>query len=184
MKRFKNFHPEELSNLLPFSYLLNLLLHTKYYDCFKIYPTDSDYICQVYVLGTATRAGDPHVHKELLSFLNKYKGIVLLLDPDVAGRQARNILNKVIPDCWHAFVPSPLAVATQARGYKEVGNIGVEHATPRVIIEALKRRRKGDEGRNEFNKENLYDVGLVAAEFERESCLFKLFIKALDNILG
>lgn len=98
---------------------------------------------------------------------------MLLLDPDVAGRQARNILNKSIPECWHAFVPSPLAVATQARGYKEVGNIGVEHAPPRAIIEALKRRRKGVEGRNEFNKENLYDVGLVAAEFERVSCLVR-----------
>jgi len=121
------------------------------------------------------------VHSELLSFLHKYRGIVLLLDPDVAGRQARNILNKVIPDCWHAFVPSPLAVAAQARGYKETGNIGVEHAPPKVIIEALKRRRKGVEGRNEFTKENLYDVGLVAAEFERVRGLIKSFIKALNN---
>jgi hypothetical protein len=89
----------------------------------------------------------------------------------VAGRQARNLLNKAIPDCWHAFVPSPLAVAAQARGYKEIGNIGVEHAPPRAIIEALKRRRKGVEGRNEFTKETLQEVGLAAAEFERVCCL-------------
>lgn len=87
----------------------------------------------------------------------------------MAGRQARNVLNKVIPDCWHAFVPSPLAQATQARGYKDVGNIGVEHAPPRAIMEALKRRRKGVEGRNEFSKEKLCEVGLVAAEMERVS---------------
>jgi 5S rRNA maturation endonuclease (ribonuclease M5) len=87
----------------------------------------------------------------------------------VAGRQARNVLNKALPECWHAFVPSPLAVAAQARGYKEIGNVGVEHAPPRAVMEALKRRRKGIEGRNEFNKEKLYELGLVAAEFERVS---------------
>ena len=124
---------------------------------------------QVYVLGTATRAGDPEVHNELLSLLKQYKGIVLLLDPDVAGRQARNMLNKAIIDCWHAFVPSPLAQATQARGYKEIGNIGVEHAPPKAIMEALKRRRRGVEGRTEFSKEKLCELGLAAAEFERVS---------------
>ncbi len=76
-------------------------------------------------------------------------------------------MNKVIPDCWHAFVPTPLAEAVKARGYKEIGNIGVEHARPPAILEALSRRRKGVEGRTEFSKEMLQEVGLAATDFER-----------------
>lgn len=37
----------------------------------------------------------------------------MLTDPDVAGRQARATLDERLPGrCVHAFLPSPLAVAS------------------------------------------------------------------------
>ena len=45
---------------------------------------------------------------------------VLLLDPDVAGRQARTLLAAQLPDAWHAFVPAHLATAATANRYSAV----------------------------------------------------------------
>jgi 5S rRNA maturation endonuclease (ribonuclease M5) len=41
-------------------------------------------------------------------------GLLLLLDPDVAGRQARRLLDERLPGCLHAFVPSTAAVSKTA----------------------------------------------------------------------
>ena len=127
----------------------------------------------MYVLGTATRADAAEVHQDLKSLSGRYNGIVLLLDPDFAGRQARNLLNAALPGCWHAFIPAPAAVALEAVGFKEIGDIGVEHAAPGVVKKALARRRRSDVGRTEFSREGLRDVGLIAVMHERvRRCFF------------
>ena len=128
-----------------------------------------DILLQVYILGSATRADNKDVQNELLSIGKQYNGIVLLLDPDVAGRQARNIINAALSDCWHAFIPTPIAQARAAVGYKEIGNIGVEHAAPAAIQAALLGRRMGVEGRKEFNREDLVELGLIAVTQEKAS---------------
>lgn len=121
------------------------------------------------MLGTATKANNADVLDALNSLGGQYKGIVLLLDPDVAGRQARNMLNTSLPGCWHAFIPVPVAQATKAAGWKEIGNIGVEHAGPAAIKAALLGRRQGVQGRQEFTREDLVDLGLIAVMHERVS---------------
>ncbi len=127
------------------------------------------YYIQVYVLGTATRAGDPKVHEELRSLAPRYRGVLLLFDPDVAGRQGRNILTAALPEVWHAFVPTPVAVAAEAVGFKEAGNVGVEHATPVTLRRVLSRRRRSEPGRTEFSREEMQELGLIAVVQERVS---------------
>lgn len=100
-----------------------------------------------------------------------YRGVLLLLDPDVAGRQARNILTAALPEVWHAFVPAPVALAAEAVGFKEAGNVGVEHATPGTLRRVLSRRRRSEPGRKEFSREELQELGLIAVVQEKVSFL-------------
>jgi ribonuclease M5 len=53
--------------------------------------------------------------QELQAAAGRYPGgLILLMDPDVAGRQARRALDDHLPGCLHAFLPSPLATAAAA----------------------------------------------------------------------
>ena len=134
---------------------------------------------QVYVLGTATRSGDDAVISKLNALATRYRGIVLLLDPDVAGRQARNQLNVSISECWHAFIPVPSARAAVAVRKKAAGNIGVEHAGPGAIRQALARKRKSIPGREEFTRLGLQESGLIAVMHERVRLFFEDFLTTI-----
>lgn len=57
------------------------------------------------------------------------RGVIILTDPDHAGERIRRLVAARIPGCRHAFVEA--AQATKK------GKIGVEHASPDVIREAL-----------------------------------------------
>lgn len=115
----------------------------------------------MFVLGTATHAGYDHILGQLKEAAAKYKGILVLTDPDVAGRQARNLLDTKLEGCWHAFVPVLAATAQAAIRSKEQGDIGIEHARPEVIIEALKRATQSKPQRAEFSRERLQQLGLI-----------------------
>lgn len=118
----------------------------------------------VYVLGTATRAGDKEVHEQLRHLSDRYKGILLLLDPDVAGRQARNTLNVALGGCFHAFIPCMAATASADIRMKQAGDIGVEHADPISIRHALNRMRRSVLSRSLFTRDSLQNQGLIAHE--------------------
>lgn len=116
----------------------------------------------VFVLGTATRAGDHQVQSQIRELSSRYSGVVLLLDPDVAGRQARNVLNRAFGGCFHAFVPCMAATARTNIRMKQAGDIGIEHAQPESIRYALKHRKYSVIGRSFFDREELQTWGLVA----------------------
>ena len=59
------------------------------------------------------------------------RGVIVLTDPDYPGEKIRSIIEKNIPGVKHAFIPQ-----NQARD-KRKRKIGVEHATPEVIREAI-----------------------------------------------
>ena len=63
----------------------------------------------------------------------KRKGVIVLTDPDFAGEKIRKIIAKRVPGIKHAYI-------AQEDGIKD-DDIGVENATPEVIIEALKRAK-------------------------------------------
>lgn len=50
----------------------------------------------IYVLGSATKTGTSATREELRDIQSRYRRIVLLLDPDVAGRQARNDIDRLL----------------------------------------------------------------------------------------
>lgn len=57
------------------------------------------------------------------------RGVIILTDPDGPGERIRRRIDSCVPGCKHAFVPKRLAATTHG--------VGVEHAAPDVICEAL-----------------------------------------------
>lgn len=67
----------------------------------------------------------------------KRKGVIVLTDPDFAGEKIRSIISKRVKGIKHAYI-------AQEDGIKG-DDIGVENATPEVIIEALNRAKVSEE---------------------------------------
>lgn len=74
----------------------------------------------------------------------KRKGVIVLTDPDFAGEKIRSIISKRVKGIKHAYI-------SQEDGLKD-GDIGVENATPEVIIEALNRAKITVEEKVDFYK--------------------------------
>jgi ribonuclease M5 len=61
------------------------------------------------------------------------RGVIIFTDPDYQGERIRKIISRQVPGCKHAFIK-------QHEGLKK-GDIGVENASPEVIIRALSEVR-------------------------------------------
>ncbi|MFR5266258.1 ribonuclease M5 [Clostridium sp.] len=82
---------------------------------------------------------------ERIKEAQKRKGVIVLTDPDFAGEKIRNIIRKRVPDVKHAYIAR--VDGTRAKD----GNIGVENASPEVIIRALEEAKITlEEKREEF----------------------------------
>lgn len=61
------------------------------------------------------------------------RGVIVLTDPDYPGERIRKIISREVPGCKHAFI-------TRKQGYGGAGaSLGIEHALPEAIREALSR---------------------------------------------
>ena len=69
------------------------------------------------VLGGAYTAHSSVLKSSLAKSNLQHERLILLLDPDVVGRQARAVLTASLPEAWHAFVPSHLATASSTVRY-------------------------------------------------------------------
>ena len=74
----------------------------------------------------------------------KRQGVIVLTDPDFAGEKIRRIIAKRVEGIKHAYI-------AREDGTKD-GDIGVENATPEVIIRALTEAKANQkEKREEFS---------------------------------
>ena len=127
--------------------------------------------------------------KDLMERINvaaKNRGVIIFTDPDFAGEKIRNLISKEVKNCKHAFLPKDKAT-------KE-GNIGIENAKPKDIIDALNNARvESVETRNEFSNTDLFLhklIGMAGANDRRDKlgrllgigyCNSKQFLKRLNN---
>ena len=74
---------------------------------------------------------------ERIKEAQKRKGVIVLTDPDFAGEKIRSIIAKRVKGIKHAYI-------AQEDGIKG-DDIGVENASPEVIIEALNRAKVSEE---------------------------------------
>ena len=88
-----------------------------------------------------------------IRFASERVGVIVLTDPDYAGRQIRETIEKAVPQVKHAYI-------SRKEGTKG-DNIGVENATPDAIRAALEKARyKLVEDRTEFSQQDMDYYGL------------------------
>ncbi|KYH34149.1 ribonuclease M5 [Clostridium tepidiprofundi DSM 19306] len=70
---------------------------------------------------------------EKIKEAQKRCGVIVFTDPDFAGEKIRKIISKRVPGVKHAYI-------AQRDGIKD-GDIGVENASPEVILKALQNAK-------------------------------------------
>ena len=106
---------------------------------------------------------------ERLIYLEKTRGIIVLTDPDYAGKRIRNIIEKNIPNIKHAFVSRKNATKKD--------NVGIENASDDAIREALSHilvSGNSDKDKKEnsiFTMEDLVENGLCIGKGSKEKRL-------------
>ncbi|MBR5730321.1 MAG: ribonuclease M5 [Firmicutes bacterium] len=98
---------------------------------------------------------------ELIRTAYETRGIVILTDPDHAGRKIRERLTALFPDARQAYLSEAQA--------EKAGDIGVENASPEDIIRALEAAGCGGSaspgpGAEAVTMEDLYRLGLAGGE--------------------
>lgn len=99
---------------------------------------------------------------EKLRVAYEKKGLIVLTDPDFVGEELRKYIQKFFPNIKHAYI-------SRKAGTKN-GDIGIENATPEVIISALEKAKCEiiNEENKEFTMDIMIDNNLIGAEESRE----------------
>lgn len=67
-----------------------------------------------------------------LKKLQQRRGLIIFTDPDFNGERLRKMISQAVPGVKHAFIRRDQGVPTEAHG-----SLGVEHASPETIRQAL-----------------------------------------------
>lgn len=100
---------------------------------------------------------------EQLKKLQQRRGLIIFTDPDFNGERLRKMISQAIPGVKHAFIQRKQGVPTEAHG-----SLGVEHASQRVIREALSNLYTEEEtGEPLFTRHDMVDGNLVGGPTSR-----------------
>ncbi|MTH55263.1 ribonuclease M5 [Bacillus mangrovi] len=84
------------------------------------------------------------------------RGVIIFTDPDFPGEKIRKTIAAAVPGCKHAFIEKADARPKRGRG------IGVEHASPEAIREALKEvREEMPDSPSTWTQDDLLPYGLI-----------------------
>ncbi|MBS4210792.1 ribonuclease M5 [Bacillus sp. FJAT-50079] len=93
---------------------------------------------------------------EKIRLAQAVRGVIVFTDPDYPGEKIRKLIAEHVPECKHAFIEKKYALPKHGRG------IGVEHAPPQAIIEALRDAQQIEEDVEEqITKDDLMAAGLI-----------------------
>ncbi|MBC1984340.1 ribonuclease M5 [Listeria booriae] len=94
---------------------------------------------------------------EQIRHAKEKRGVIILTDPDFPGEKIRKQIDAAVPGCHHAFIKRSDALPKYGRG------LGVEHATPDIIREALQHFHTSDDRitTSEISYERLVNLGLM-----------------------
>ncbi|MBW6411109.1 ribonuclease M5 [Clostridium weizhouense] len=91
----------------------------------------------------------------------KRKGVIVLTDPDFAGEKIRRIISKRVNGIKHAYI-------AKEDGLKN-GDIGVENASPEVILKALEMAKiTTEEKRSFFTMQDMFYFKLTGDTTSKE----------------
>jgi len=98
---------------------------------------------------------------EKIRLAQQKRGVIIFTDPDYQGERIRKIISRAVPGCKHAFI-------TREDGTKK-GDIGVENATPEVIVKALSDvHTEMAETAGELTSDDLLACGLTSGPDSKE----------------
>jgi len=101
---------------------------------------------------------------DLIKFANSRRGVIVFTDPDYPGQRIRNIIEREIPDCKHAFLPKEKAKSASSKK-----SVGIEHALIKDIQEALRNVYEVTTlTKIDINKNDLLQYGLIGASYSKE----------------
>lgn len=91
------------------------------------------------------------------------RGVIIFTDPDYPGEKIRKTISSQVKGCKHAFLAKEDAISRKGKG------LGVEHAAPQTIREALKDAQLTHENiLEEITQSDLVTAGLVGGEKAKE----------------
>jgi ribonuclease M5 len=92
---------------------------------------------------------------ERIRLAQERRGVIIFTDPDHAGERIRKIISSKVPGCKHAFITVEEATLKD--------DIGVENASPAIIMRALERVRTEFSGmETDIGWEHLIEAGLIS----------------------
>lgn len=95
------------------------------------------------------------------------RGVIIFTDPDFPGEKIRKTIAAEVPGCKHAFLTKEAAIARNGKG------LGVEHARPEAIREALKDAQTMSEViLEEITQEDLLMAGLIGGTGAKERRMY------------
>lgn len=93
---------------------------------------------------------------EQIKLAQQTRGVIVLTDPDFPGQKIRNTISEKVPGCKHAFIPKEMALHKRGKG------VGVEHASPETIRNALRDAQlMQEEAKEIITQEDLITAGLI-----------------------
>jgi ribonuclease M5 len=100
---------------------------------------------------------------EQIRQLQATRGVIVFTDPDFSGEKIRKTISAEVPNVKHAFLKRKDA----APDHK--GSLGVEHATPEAIQEALEHLYTEDEdAAPQITQSDLIDAGLIVGKMAKQ----------------
>lgn len=95
--------------------------------------------------------------------LQATRGLIVFTDPDFNGERVRKLISQAIPGVKHAFIRRDQGVPTEAHG-----SLGVEHADPAVIKDALAHvYTEEDQADDQYSRHDLAAAGLLSGSGAR-----------------
>lgn len=93
----------------------------------------------------------------------KKRGVIIFTDPDFPGEKIRKSISERVPHCKHAFL-----TRKEATG-KPTESLGIEHASPEAIREALSQvYTEAEEAPELIPLEKLMSYGLIGGKKARQ----------------
>lgn len=100
---------------------------------------------------------------EQIRRLQAERGVIVFTDPDFSGEKIRKTISAEVPEVKHAFLARKDAVPSKK------GSLGVEHATPEVIREALgKVYTEAVDAPLQITRDDLLDADLIAGTHAKQ----------------
>lgn len=100
----------------------------------------------------------------LIKLAQKKRGVIIFTDPDFAGHQIRERINRLVPGCKQAYLPKSEAIPKNKQS-----SVGIEHASNEAIQVALRNAHEMNQTvTSDISRMDLVELGLIGTSDAKE----------------